>query len=325
MTAAADLREALPSIGEHPGTGQPPGRPDKAAAVDPIHRRTFIGGSDAASVLGVSPWKTPLQLYMEKIGEAGPVADNAPMLWGRVLETPIAEEYARRTGKRVRRVNRDLRHQKFAYIVGHIDRDVVGESRILEVKTSRSDQGWGEPGSDDIPMHYQAQAQHYLAVTGAEACDVALLIAGSDFRIYTVPRHDELIGMLIEAENEFWDRVQRRDPPAPVNAADAAIRWVRSVSRTDKTTLEVAAAVDKLRAVKARIKDLEVEEESLRGAILPAFTDAEALEFDGKVIATWKSQAVRRLDQKALAGAHPDIVEQFTKTSEQRVLRLAKP
>lgn len=287
-------------------------------------RHTYLGGSDAASVLGVSPWKTPLQLFLEKIGEAGGQQDSEPMLWGRVLEDPIAAEYARRTGRKVRRCNRTLRHSAHGYIAAHIDRDVVGEDRIVEVKTARSDAGWGDAGTDDVPDHYVAQIQHYLAVTGAVVCDVPVLIGGSDFRIYTVPRDEELISMLVDAEVAFWDRVQRRDPPAPSNAADAAVRWRKSVARAESATLEVASAVDQLRSLKEQMKALEEEEERLRGLILPAFTDAEALEFGGKVIATWKSQIARRLDQKALGAARPEVVAEFTKEVESRVLRLAK-
>ncbi len=289
-----------------------------------VDRHTYIGGSDAPAVLGVSPWKSPLALYLEKIGEAPGIEGTEPMLWGRVLETPIAEEYARRTGRRIRRVNRTLRHTKFAFIAAHIDRDIVGEDRILEVKTARSADGWGEPGTDEVPEHYVAQTQHYLAVTGAEACDVALLVAGSDFRIYTVPRDEELIGMLIEAEAAFWQRIERKDPPTPSTAEDAARLWRKSVARAAETTIEVAAAVDQLRALKAQLKALDEEEERLRGLILPAFTDAEALAFNGRVIATWKTQATRRLDQKALAAERPEIAAEFTRTSESRVLRLAK-
>ena len=94
-----------------------------------------------------------------------------------------------------------------------LDRRVVGEKALVEIKTARfpTDE-WGRQGTSEIPTHYIVQCQHELAVTGAETCYVAVLFAGSEPRLYVVGRDDELIATLIELEAEFMACVRSGTP-----------------------------------------------------------------------------------------------------------------
>ena len=142
-------------------------------------RATGIGGSDAAAILGLSRWKSPFQVYQEKRGEAAQTPDNASMRWGRYLEPVVRQAYADDTGRAVRLPDGLVRHQQHTFMIANLD-GVTDDGRVVEIKTARTSQGWGEPGSDQVPQEYLLQAQHHMAVTGLVVADVAVLIGGSD-------------------------------------------------------------------------------------------------------------------------------------------------
>jgi putative phage-type endonuclease len=207
-------------------------------------RQQGIGGSDASVACGMSPYKQAAILYLEKRGEREPddLSDNERVYWGTVLEDVVANEYSRRTGRKVRRVNRILQSKAHPFMLASLDRDVVGEKRILECKTTdKHTQGWGDPGTDQVPSHYLMQTQHYLAVTGAEIADLAVLIGGNDFRIYTIQRDEDLIQAMIQLETEFWKNVVEGNPPAIDFDAKNALETVKLLyPGTDGSTVELA-------------------------------------------------------------------------------------
>lgn len=285
-------------------------------------RRTGVGGSDVAAILGLSKWKTPLQVYLDKRGEGVEQQDNDAMLWGRYLEPVVRQAYADQTGNEVRVLDEMVRHQVHDFMIANLDGFVLqedGPRRVFEAKTARTGEGWGEPGSDQIPQPYLLQVQHYMEVTGFCVADVAVLIGGSDFRIYEVPADRELQEMLIEAEAEFWQRVQRGDPPEPVTVADAVARWGHT-SRSDlvMADADVLQAIQTLRTARADIAVAEAIEESAKAIVLRALGECDTLvDASGKTIATWRaSEAPRRFDTAAFRAAHPDLAEQFTRAGE---------
>lgn len=159
-------------------------------------------------------------------------------------------------------------------------------------------------------------------VTGREVCHVAAMIGLDDFRIFRVERDDELIAIMREKELAFWELVQTQTPPPIESAEDALLAWPSSQGIAVEVSMDIAGYVADLKDIKAAIKDLEKREEALKDAILPHFGSAERMEYAGHLLATWKSQDARRLDQKALSAAYPDIVDQFKVTSSTRVLRI---
>jgi putative phage-type endonuclease len=172
-------------------------------------RKQGIGGSDAAIILQVCPYKDIYQLWEEKTGkrEAEDISDKPAVRWGNLLEAVIVSEYIRQTGHKVLTPSETFTHPEYPWMLGHIDGKIEGESKILECKTAgyNAKKDWGEPGTDQVPLHYLVQTQHYLAVTGCELADVAVLIAGSDFRIYTIKRDEGIVKHLIEQERNFWE------------------------------------------------------------------------------------------------------------------------
>ena len=288
-------------------------------------RATYIGGSDVAAILGVSPWQTRYQLWAQKTGlvtiQTDPVKEKI-FARGKRLEPVILQMFEDESGLHVDHRNRRFQDSEYPFLAAEIDGE-TGDQNI-DAKTAQpfARHLWGEPGSDEIPLYYTAQFMHGLMVTGREVCHVAAMIGLDDFRIFKVQRDDELIALIREKELEFWELVQSQTPPPIETAEDALSVWPTSHPETVSVSEIVADHFAELKAIKAQIKALEADEESLRNALLPAFEDAEAIEYDGRILATWKSQNTTRLDQKAIAAAHPEIVEQFKVTSSTRVLRI---
>lgn len=306
-------------------------------------RRRGIGGSDIAAVLGLSPYKTPFDLWLDKRGEGEEVDPDTPALyWGTVLEEVVAKEYARRSGVKIQRVNGLLQHPALPIAFANIDRAVVNPAvagtvrwkddrlttdRILECKTANgfAARAWGEAETDDVPAHYLLQVQWYLGITGCAVGDLAVLIGGQDFRTYTIQRDDSLIADLLDEARKFWTLVESGVAPDPQTVEDAKRKWPQHITgRSIIVDVDVSRACEKLADIKARTKALEAEEKAVQLEIFKAFGEAEEITYGGERLATWKAQSTDRIDAKALRAAHPDVAALFTTTTTTRVLRLAK-
>jgi putative phage-type endonuclease len=203
-------------------------------------RKQGIGASDAAAAVGLSPYQSPLELWMIKTGrdsdmpKIDPNDESSPMYWGTILEPIVAQHYSKRTGNKVRRINSVLQHPDpdMHWMLANLDYTVVGseEVQILECKTA------GEFGSrlwrDGVPEYVQCQVQHQLAVTGKLAADVCVLICGQEIRIHRIERDDELIARLIELERQFWHFVETDTPP-PADGSKSAGKALQYLYQQD--------------------------------------------------------------------------------------------
>jgi putative phage-type endonuclease len=281
-------------------------------------RKKGIGGSDVAALFGLSPWKTPFALYQEKRGEIPDQPDNPSMAWGRALEPAIRQHYANVTTRQVKLVDKILVHPQYPFMLANVD-GIASDSRVLEIKTSRTAQGWGDADTDEIPQQYLLQVQHYMAVTGFEVADVAVLIGGSDFRCYEIPADKELQAMMIEAEAKFWQCILDATPPEATSYADLIQKFGhRSTQKAVSATDEVLSALRTIKAIKEHKELLDSKEQLAKAVVFKLLRDADTLiDSKGAVIATWKiAKAIARLDSAALKIAHPEIYTQFVKTGE---------
>jgi len=282
-------------------------------ALDLEARKKGIGGSDAGAILGVSPWKTPLQVYMDKVGATDPIQDNDSMFWGRTLEPVIRQRYADVTNRKVVVPDTLITHPKFEFMIGNLD-GITSDNRVLEIKTARSAEGWGEPGSNEIPDSYMIQVQHYMLITAIPVADVAVLIGGSDFRIYEVPAEPELMELMIEKETGFWSRVINRDPPEPITYQDMLLKYGRTSKESRIQADAVAmAAVARLKEIKAIAK----EEDELKTVIMAAFGESDTLMDNNKVLATWKAgNGSKRFNAKLFEAENPELYKKYIVRSE---------
>jgi len=287
-------------------------------------RMTGIGSSDASAVAGVNPWRSPVDVWLEKTGNAPPSDDSddlGPTYWGKRLENLVIEEYRNRTGAAIGHQQALVRHPTHPFMLATLDAIAVhptGGPRPLEAKTTRFSRDWGDPESDEVPLHYVFQVQHQLAVTGFSVADIAVLIGGSDFRIYRVARDERIIEALVNVEKEFWQAVLDRRPPPLRREGDGAKVFPSHISglriEADRERYEAWSALVK---TKAEIKSLTKQQEELTLKLQSFMGEAEALVFQGDTLATWRRSApVRRVDSKKLKREFPDAYAKCLKPSE---------
>jgi len=302
-------------------------------------RSLGIGGSDVAGILGRSPWTTPLQVYLEKIGAADPIDETERMRWGNLLEEPVAQEYAHRTGHKVRRVNQTLHHEVHPCLMAHIDRRVVRGTdklrRILEVKTSdkwaRSE--WGEDGSDMIPESYLLQVMHYLGVTGADICDIAALIGGNELRIFHVCRDEPLIAFLVAECSKFWrEHVELENPPDASSLSEVALRYTEQVGAQLVADDDMLALVADLAQSQAMAKGLDDHIQQakfsiamqMRPADNPESIVSELVDHKGQALVTMKGHRRPQFRAKLLKEAKPKLYDEFCDEIEVRPFCVTK-
>ena len=286
-------------------------------------RMSGIGGSDAAIIAGISPWMTPLELYKIKIGEDASSEQSSAMHFGQKLERIVADEYARRTGSKLKNENKTFRHPNYGWMMAHIDRIVNGE-KILECKTASAYSAdlWGESGSDEYPEYYKYQVQHYMCVTGYRNADIAVLIGGNDFRIYNVLRDDELIEYIVTKEKKFWDCVQTREEPEALTLNDLKINHPESADKSIIAGSQISDMIASYREIQEEIKAKEKIGEEIKLMIQKIMQDTERIiDAEGKKLISWKSQVRENLDIKKMKEEIPKVYEKYLVSSKIRVFR----
>lgn len=297
-------------------------------------RTTFIGGSDAAAILGVSPWKSAFQLYQEKIGEfveeSNPERDkrlNRGKRWEPVVVEMLIDELERR-GHEVQLIGRNNRYQdpEFPFLACELDLELLvdGEEVNGEMKTVHpfAAKDWGEQGTDEIPVYYVAQGMHGLMIKPRNRVIVAALIGADDLRVHELSPDNDLIAAIRQKEIAFWERVQTRNPPEATEPADVRRLYARDTGTVAEADDQLALICQHLKDKREQAKEIKKQMESLATAIQLRMGDAATLLYQNKPLATWKTQLERRLDIEAIELAHPEISEAFRKTSEKRVLRI---
>jgi len=279
-------------------------------------RKRGIGGSDAAAVCNLSPWVSRYRLWAIKTGQAEDDPENEAMRMGSLLEPVIRQRYVDETGYTVKTYPLEIfQHDTIDFMLASVDGLPVEVDVVLECKTARSKRGWGEPGTDEVPLHYRLQGAHYMAVMDRMQVDYAVLFGDFDFAIYHLERDYDLEDSLIEEEREFWQLVLDRTPPDELEPGDALIRWPDAVpAKTASGGPEERGVATALSVAKDFNKRLEVLIDKLSGRLKVAIGDSEALEIDGDIVATWKNAATpARFDTAAFRVAHPDIYAQFVR------------
>lgn len=285
-------------------------------------RQRGIGSSDAAVAIGLSSYKSPLTLWLEKTGRkpAEDLSHKEPVLWGQILEPALASVYAERTGNKVRRVNAVLQDPDHPFMLANLDREVVGLPEgpgVLEIKTAgyHSAPQWEE----GIPLAYQCQVLHQLAVTGHAWADVAVLIGGQDFRIYRIQRDAHKLADLIEREAQFWQHVLSDTQPEPDGSDDAgqALSWLFPKDNGLVVDLSESVAFNQLfetlLTARAAKQEAETREAFVRQQIQGALGSATTALFRGGQVSWKRSRDGFVPDLDRLSAEHPDLLQQYVK------------
>lgn len=298
----------------------------------------FIGGSDAAAVLGLSDWTTPVQLWLQKTGlepEARPDAKRQRVLdRGKKLEPFIVDMLIDKLideGHDVEVVATNQRHTdpEFPFLRAEIDVELIvdGEPVNADAKSASGfmRKKWGAEGSDDMPLAYAAQFMHGLMVTGRRRTLCAALIGLDDVLLYWLERDDETIAGMRAKEVEFWHQhVVARVPPDPVRFADLRALHPKDNGRTIEATAEVDAAVTELGKLRGFKRQIEGREEELQLLIARHMGDHQKLTRHGELIATWSTEARTQFLLDDFRRKHKGMAELFTTREATRVLRLPR-
>jgi len=250
-------------------------------------RRKGIGASEAAAVLGASPWKSAVELWGEKVGIVAPSDDESEWLkWGRRLETAIREGYMEETGRMVIRPGGPwtlVRSRKYPFLVTTLDGEIVPEDDrgpgVFESKTAmifRKDEWAEEP-----PLQYTIQNQHQLLVTTWTWGADAVLLGGSRMLHTDFAEDQEFQELLLERLDAFWKLVQSETPP-PMQGAEGSKElllklYPKAIANKVVPLPHEAITWDQtLQDVKAQLKALEEQKDKLTAMFAEAIGDAEA-------------------------------------------------
>lgn len=299
-------------------------------------RKRGIGSSDAAAAVGLNPYKSQLELWLEKTGRDGslpktdPQDEESPAYWGNILEPIVAAHYTKRTGNRVRRINAVLQHPDpdKAWMLANIDREVTGapDVQILECKTAGIN--GAKLWKDGVPEYVQLQVMHQLGVTGKQAADVAVLIGGQHLDIHRIERDDLLIGRLIELERRFWQYVETDTPP-PADGSESADCALKALYPSDSgTTVDfrddrnLSATFADWLSVRQTLAETEAIEAKLKQTLQQAMGEASKALFETGAVTWKKAKDSTGFDVTQLLKDYPELQQRYatTKPGSRRFL-----
>lgn len=265
-----------------------------APVITKLDRTKFIGGSDVAAILGVSPWKSIVDLWLDKITPLQEDNQNAAAKRrGSRLEPYIRDMIQEEYGLKLVRFNERYIDKEYPFLAAEIDAETEDEN--VEIKTVHPFKAkeWGERDTDQLPIHYIAQAQHGLGVTGKKICRTFALI-GDDLKPYVVERDDELIEAMRQKSVAFWNNhvLPKIQPPLDYKHKDILETLSRIYPGTNGTVIDAEAQHEHWRAVYQTASDMMAKYEGiLKGArahLLSEMGEACAIRFDDGMAFTRK-------------------------------------
>ena len=286
-----------------------------------LDRSKYLGGSDIGAILGLSRFRSPLEVWMEKTGKEVKTLDSLPLRFGSFAESFVASEYSRSTGFDLIHDESIYVHPEYSFMSAHIDRFVLendspSPSRILECKTANpfSAGDWGEVGSDQVPLTYLCQCIWYMAITNINRVDLAVLFGNSDFRIYEISRDQELESTILQKASFFWNAYVLHDvPPPAMSEEDCQTLFSKGdPAKSVEAKTETLELTKRLHLLNHEIDVREDEISAIKQNIMNQMGAAETLTYQGKVMATWKAPKPSfRLDSKTLEQEHPEIASLY--------------
>jgi len=295
-----------------------------------------IGGSDVGYIAGLSPYKTPLDIYLLKIGEKEDEDITSESIEvGNDLEQYAAEVYARRKGVEIEKPEKALVHPEYHWMRCNVDFLVKDSTIILECKTTGFlGEEWGEEGTDNIPTPYLLQCAHNAIVSEhiykTTQVDIPVFSGGHGglkHRVYTYYRNPELESQIINMERQFWkENIEKRMPPMPVNMKDASILYPSEEDIKKIATEEDMALVQSIQDIRSKVEELEKLKEEKRLELCNNMEGASSLlDTKGKKLAFWIESKRRNLDKKSFKERCPEaysVYEQFLEETKNKSLRI---
>lgn len=288
-------------------------------------RRTGIGGSDAAAVIGLNPFRSRIEVYADKMGMMPEKEDTESMRLGRDLEDYVAQRFCEATGKKVRRNNFMWCHDEHRCMIADVDREIIGENAGLECKTT---QAWGGKVimKGEIPLTYYVQCMHYMAVMGYDRVYLAVLIFGKGFFHFTIERDEDEIAALVAAEASFWrDHVEAGISPDPdgSQSAEQAVDaiWGNRAQEDELLMFDFSDDMRELCDLAAAEKEIKRQKDAIKQRLQAALGEHMVGSSDRYVI-TWRPQERSSIDSRRLYRERPDIYREYLTTSSTRIFKI---
>lgn len=289
-------------------------------------RSQYIGGSDAAAVVGLNAFSSPYSLWAEKTGKIPGFAGNLATEVGAFLEEFVAQKFAAETGKKVRKCNASFLNSEYPFAIANIDREIIGEDAGLEIKTTDT-LNLKKFSSGEYPANYYVQCVHYLAVTGKKRWYLAVLIGNKEFKWFTIERDEDEIKALMTEEAEFWELVKTDTPPAADGTAATTEALKTVYAENDDSICDLTTYSANLRqyiALKNQIKELEVLAEEAANKIKAFMGESGGGECDGFKV-SWKTQTRSTFDRKRFESENPDVdLSGYFKETNARIFRVSE-
>lgn len=291
------------------------------------YRKMGITGTDAGAIVGMNPYKSAMQVFIDKTTDSIEEFDNESMRQGRDLEAYVAERFCELMGKKVRRINAICISDEYSFMLADFDRVIVGERAGLECKTV-SAYGADKWANGNIPLHYQLQCQHYLAVSGYDCWYIAALILGKEFIVHKIERDEELIQNLITIEKRFWEQnVLACIMPEPDGSKQAGELLAKYYPRESgkKTVLseQFSLQLKRREEIVDLLKKLEIEKKTIEQSLVKYLGENDSTEAENsKFYVRWISYDSSRIDTEQLKREAPEIYERFKKISTTRKLTI---
>jgi predicted phage-related endonuclease len=242
------------------------------------------------------------------------------MRQGRDLEDYVAERFMEATKLKVRRANAMYAHEKFPFIFANVDRMIVGDNIGLECKTTNmlNADKWKD---GNVPAHYQIQCHHYMAVTGAKAWYIAVVILGKEFKYVRIDRDEDIIQNLISIESEFWNNHVLKDVmpyPDGSKAADDIINQYFKMARQESIILQgFNEKIRRREELSDLVDKIEKEKKMIEQEIKLAMAEAETGLCDHYKV-DWKNVFTTKLDVERIKIERPDIYQNYLKQTQSR-------
>lgn len=264
-----------------------PGSPEWHAA-----RAHGLGGSEIAAVLGLSPFESRYSLWHRKAGIIGPVTESPEMEWGTRLEAAVCDKYrdVHELGGLIQKAG-TYRHIDRPWQIANPDRlisDLDGHVvYLVEAKTSPFGDKWGDPETDEVPVHVRAQVLWYLDTLGLKEGHVAVLISGLDYREYVVEYDADEAKLLRDSAEEFLATIDAGTPP-PIDDHDATYQAVREMHPDiEPVSHELSDPVARdFLAARIELAAAKKVEQHARSAVADEMGNAHTAFWQGSKIAT---------------------------------------
>ena len=285
------------------------------------YRKQGIGGSDAGAICGLNPYISPMSVFYEKTSSEVEDYDNESMRQGRDLEEYVARRFMEETGLKVRRPNAMYQNEEYPFMLANVDRLISGENMGLECKTTSAYNADKWTG-DSVPAHYEIQCHHYMAVTGAKAWYLAVVILGREFKYKKIERDEELIQNLIAIEKEFWEgHVLSGNIPDP-DGSDISNEVINRYFPTAlKKTITLPSHLNEQLKRREEIilltKKLTQEQNQIEQQ-LKLYMGEYEMAFNEHYRVSWSNVDTVRIDSKRLKEERPDLYRDFAKSSQSR-------